>query len=295
MGREIRRVPTDFDHPIGEIWPGFLMPRELALPECRHCGGEGLSPYGMHLQSLWYGNKPFRPEDNGSTPHTTSTPAVRAFAERNILRAPEFYGRGESAIIREAQRLADLWNGMWMSHLNADDVAALVDGGDLRNLTHTHTDAGWVPKDPAPTLTPGQVNQFMIETFGCGGSTCLTAMRARAAREGKNIECDTCGGWGNVATPEQRAAHNAWQSTPPPEGDGWQMWSTTTEGHPMSPVFPTGQELATWMSQNPCGFGGATVSLAAAMTMVSGDGWAPSMVADAHGVRDGITTMGDAQ
>lgn len=37
MGREIRRVPLDFDAPLCEVWEGFLMPRELQLPQCPSC------------------------------------------------------------------------------------------------------------------------------------------------------------------------------------------------------------------------------------------------------------------
>mgnify|MGYP001570952870 CR=1 FL=1 len=29
MGREIRRVPLDFDHPLNETWPGFLSPAKF--------------------------------------------------------------------------------------------------------------------------------------------------------------------------------------------------------------------------------------------------------------------------
>jgi len=41
MGRELKRVPLDFDHPIDEIWPGYLMPDEMSLPKCTDCDGEG--------------------------------------------------------------------------------------------------------------------------------------------------------------------------------------------------------------------------------------------------------------
>ncbi len=29
MGREIKRVPLDFDAPLGEVWTGYLMPDDL--------------------------------------------------------------------------------------------------------------------------------------------------------------------------------------------------------------------------------------------------------------------------
>ena len=36
----------------------------------------------------------------------------------------------------------------------------------------------------------------------------------------------------------------------PPEGEGWQLWETTTEGAPVSPVFKTPEELAEWCEEN---------------------------------------------
>lgn len=36
----------------------------------------------------------------------------------------------------------------------------------------------------------------------------------------------------------------------PPEGEGYQLWETTTEGSPMSPVFKTLNELCRWCSEN---------------------------------------------
>ena len=36
----------------------------------------------------------------------------------------------------------------------------------------------------------------------------------------------------------------------PPEGEGWQLWGTTSEGEPRSPVFKTPEELADWCAEN---------------------------------------------
>lgn len=41
MGREVRRVPVDFDWPINKVWQGFLMPERLQCPDCESCGGAG--------------------------------------------------------------------------------------------------------------------------------------------------------------------------------------------------------------------------------------------------------------
>lgn len=290
MSRQVRRVPIDFDWPLKETWGGYLMPDELRLPKCPDCDGGGYSPEARHLHNLWYGYVPFSPEDNGSTPLTPETPAVRARAERNVTTAPEYYGTGEGATYWEAQRLADHWNSSWAHHLNADDVAALVAGGRLYDFTHTWKRGdGWQPIDPPVMPAPGQVNEWSILSFGHDSINAHIAIRARCEREGSPVTCATCDGEGNIGTPEQRAAHEAWEETKPPTGEGWQLWETTSEGSPTSPVFASGDELAVWMSQNPCGFGGDAISLETAMTWVHGDGWAPSMISVGGCLMDGVT------
>lgn len=42
----------------------------------------------------------------------------------------------------------------------------------------------------------------------------------------------------------------------PPEGDGYQLWETTSEGSPASPVFESAEELAEWCEENATVFAG---------------------------------------
>ena len=41
----------------------------------------------------------------------------------------------------------------------------------------------------------------------------------------------------------------------PPTGEGYQLWETTTEGSPTSPVFETLDELCEWCAENATTFG----------------------------------------
>jgi hypothetical protein len=41
----------------------------------------------------------------------------------------------------------------------------------------------------------------------------------------------------------------------PPKGEGYQLWETTSEGSPQSPVFKTLDELCTWCARNATTFG----------------------------------------
>lgn len=297
MGREVKRVPLDFDAPLEEVWQGYLMPDELTLPQCPECGGQGDSPRARELMAYWYGKIPFRPGYNGSTPLTPQTPAVRAFAERNVSHAPGFYGNTEADIVREATRLADLWNGQWSHHLNADDVAALVEEGRLWSLTKTWTKAdGWQPKDPPVMPTPKQVNEWSISGgFGHDAINAWIVIKARCTREGVPDTCSRCGGNGEVGTEQQRAAHEAWTATEPPEGEGWQLWETVSEGSPISPVFDSPEGLAHWMTRNNCTVSGPMPDLESALRFVRA-GWAPTIFGSAAtGVIDGTQWVGSQE
>lgn len=46
----------------------------------------------------------------------------------------------------------------------------------------------------------------------------------------------------------------------PPRGEGWQLWETTSEGSPTSPVFKTAEELAIWCEINATVFAGDKAS-----------------------------------
>lgn len=286
-------MPLDFDWPLNKVWSGFLLPDELGEETCAVCDGSGYSGYARMLNARWYGHIPFDPAETGSKPYTTETPEVRAFAERNLAHSPQYYGTGFLARDREARRLADLFNSQWSHHLDQTDVDALVESGRLVDFTHTWVKGdGWQPIEPVPTVTPEQVNAWSMVGFGHDSINASIVVRARCERDGQPVECADCGGHGSREKYEgQRAEAEAWEAAEPPTGDGWQLWETTSEGSPISPVFPSGDELAEWMSQNPCGFAKARIDLDTARSWVHGSGWSPSMIGGPTGVTDGITAM----
>lgn len=302
MGREIMRVRLDFDWPLNKVYEGRLSPERLRETPCSACEG-GYSPRATELKNLWYGYVPFRPEDNGSTPFTIGTPEVRAFAERNVSRSPEFYGHGDDAVRREAQRLCDLWNGQWSHHLDADDVAALIEAGRLRDFTHDFDpdrDPRFQPIDPPPDITPEMVNRWSLCGFGHDSINQFVVATARCEREGVPSVCQVCDGHGShEAYPGQRAEAEAWEPSDPPTGDGWQLWETTSEGSPVGPVFATAEELAQWLTTEE---GGSAVGFGRSCTPMTiesargfvGEGWAPSMIGNAGGLHDGAEYVGTA-
>lgn len=295
MGREVKRVPLAFDWPLNEVWSGYLSPDKFAPVPCSACDGQGWSPDARRLYDVWYGRVPFKPEDNGCLPLRPDTPAVRAFAERNIAQAPEFYGTGEIAIVREACRLAALWNGQWRHHLSQVDVDALLEAGRLRDFTHRWTRAdGWQPREPAVRPTAAQVNEWSLRSFGHDSCNAWAVIDARCDRYRASKLCGTCAGEGSFeAYPGQRAEAEAWEETEPPEGDGWQLWQTVSEGSPISPVFGSAEELARWMASPAYTWGAADgrLSYAAALNFVRA-GWAPTAIGTAEGLVSGVEYVG---
>lgn len=62
--------------------------------------------------------------------------------------------------------------------------------------------------------------------------------------------------------------------TEPPEGEGWQLWKTVSEGSPASPVFATDEEVAEWMVNDARGLSRAS-SMDVARRFIE-EGWAPT-------------------
>jgi hypothetical protein len=236
------------------VWKGYTEPwDEFHFPECQVCHGTGYSFYAQVLQDRWYGKAPFHPAETGSTLLTAATPEVRAFAERNVSNSPDYYGTGEVAIVREAERLCDLWNKAWSHHLDQDDVDVLVEADRLRDFTHRFNPDGegldrWIPTGHHPTAE--EVNRWSIKSFGHDSINCWVVVEAACERAGRPYTCGHCEGHGNTATDEQRQAADEVETYEPPLGAGWQLWETTSEGSPTSPVFSTAEALAEWCETN---------------------------------------------
>lgn len=272
MGRDIKRVPLDFDAPRGKVWAGYLMPGELEEEQCSPCEGMGYSPEALRLRNQWWGYVPFDPADTGSEPFTVDTPEVRAFAERNVGNDPGFYGSSDGAIVREARRLLRYWNTMWQHHLSQGDVDVLVAEGELREFTHTYTNGEWEPVEPAPTVTAERVNRWSIGNFMAHNCSEWPLIKARCKALGVSHTCVECDGHGSVERyPGQRLDARLWKSTEPPKGEGWQLWETTSEGSPQSPVFATPEELAGWCEANATVFGQMTATYGEWYRMITGD------------------------
>ena len=102
---------------------------------------------------------------------------------------------------------------------------------------------------------------------------------------GEKDYCAVCEGEGTVSPEVKLPAYAvgelpSWFSVEVLSKDfGWQMWATTSEGSPMSPVLDTPEELAHWLADSKASaFGGMTATYDEWLRMITGSGSAPSAV-----------------
>lgn len=198
--RQVRRVPLDFDAPLGEVWEGYRMPDELRPPRCQACEGTGWSPTYRWLQATFYANP------------LTGTPG-------------------------------------WYDCLTQGDVDELVAQDRLRHWQPDGSQRGgrWVavPRDAADVnANQRRALRDRDRELDHDGTNLYLLARRRCALLGASDVCERCDGRTFDCTPQQYAAYQAWTLTQPPAGDGWQLWETTTDGAPITPVFATADELA---------------------------------------------------
>lgn len=227
MGREVKRVPMDFDWPQGQTWEGYLSPDRLRESKCPDCEN-GLSPDGELIQGIAYMlvglADDVRAQQHGRQMHPYLSP-IHEIA----------YVRGRP---RPTPRFEEFVKGL-------------------------------LPEDRGPSLggrQPYEMARRLIELAGL---------------DDKWDYCPTCAGYGSVEKyPGQRAEAEAWEPTEPPEGEGWQMWETTSEGSPMSPVFATAEALAAWLAETGAStFGSHTATREQWFKILTGEDFAHVQIA----------------
>lgn len=283
MGREVRRVPLDFDAPLKGTWQGYENPYMAKLISCTHCEGSGDSPEARRLKNKWYGFcDTFNPEETGSTPLTVEHPTI--VQRCGGLHLQNLHQRGH---------LARLFNSRWSCHLSQDDVDVLVEAGRLREFTHDWTGkGGWVEKTPAVKPVAAQVNEWALTGMGHDSINCYLIIKARLAKEGVSSTCEHCAGEGSSwPTEEDRLRSEAWERTEPPVGEGWQMWQTVSDG-PYTPVFKTPEELARYCADHPWGAEASNpVSYETWLSFIQKESSAPSFVGTSDGLVSGVQAL----
>ncbi len=205
MGREIKRVPVDFDWPLDKIWHGYVNPHCEDCPDCEAGYSNTYRLVAKHINSFVW--------------------------DTDALKQSEEYCTITTFLCeREPHRFL-------LGHDSLDAMHAIKKLGELAGLPN-----GW-------------------------GT------------------CQTCGGDG--IHPDYKEVYEAWESEEPPEGDGWQVWETVSEGSPISPVFSDSYLLIDWLKEQ--GY-----SRDAARAFVERQ-WAPSMVmaisSDGVQIKDDIESL----
>jgi len=222
MGRKLKRVSLSFKWPLNQVWVGYINPYKSV--QCKICEGSGLSPEMKELHDSWYTH----------------------------LRTDGKEG--------------------WGHHLDEQDVAALLKASRLwdftripindeqRELVKKRVASGkhnsWLPFDNGVIPTPEQVNEWSRKGIGHDGLNHWVCVKARAKRLGIKQNCPYCKGKGHFwFSKEIEKKAERFKGRNPPKGRGYQLWETTSEGSPISPVFKTMDELCGWAADNASTFG----------------------------------------
>ena len=133
------------------------------------------------------------------------------------------------------------------------------------NITQDEVDALWdenrLHRDFKEKPTAQQVNEWSKHGFGHDSINHYICYTTRAKRLGVYGYCEYCGGDGELwQSDEIKALHDNWDGIEPPTGDGFQLWETTSEGSPTSPVFETLEALCEWCEANATTFASYTAT-----------------------------------
>ena len=205
-----------------------------------------------------------------------------------------------SALIKECYAVG------WNRYLDDDDVKVLVKADRLWDFTRIPINEeqekivkvkianggnSWLPFNNGRIPTPEEINAWSCRGFGHDSINSSICIRERLKRAGiDNYQCSSCKGNGELKMPRKfKKACKNWTRFDPPEGKGYQLWSTTTEGHPMSPVFDTPEKLAEYLSNNNVSsFGDDICTYEQWLKFIVGPKWAPSAIVINGELKSGV-------
>jgi len=246
MGREIKRVPLDFDWELDKTWEGFLNPHYRDCPDCESGSTASADVLDQLVRLLLLAG-----EQSCAPPQHMNNPNL-------IFPHPYLKAIGISSKHQLGDTLHEVTTGL----------------------------AGRPPSSPF-----GHVS--------CDSWAAKKAILKAAGLDEKWGWCPNCGG--DDLHPDCKEAYEAWEETPVPEGEGWQLWETVSEGSPVSPVFVSPEKLIDWMCSPDAVRARNSLdkepwSRAAAESFVRGSGWAPSFMSTPDGkVTDGVEACGEGE
>lgn len=164
----------------------------------------------------------------------------------------------------------------WYDKITQDEVQALVDEGRLTDFTHTWKQGeGWKRRKDGYIPTAAEVNacQHQRGSRSHDAINRWILIETRAKRYGVYGKCPVCNGDGTLPHPNEaiRKLYEEWTEYEPPMGVGYQLWETTSEGSPISPVFASAEQLADWCAENATIFAGEKTSAENWLNMFHGE------------------------
>jgi hypothetical protein len=242
VSRELYRVPLDFDWPLRKVWKGFINPYYQPCPEeangkCfrgQTAAGEWLSAI-CHLLGM-----------------------IGEEAEQNTPEQLEHF-----------KRVGRIYPHPCLAQWPQVPVANIPRGASKQEI------AEYLRKPPKILPLDAELADFIKKLakeetlrYSSRYSIRCALLAAAGITDEEWGLCQVCHGEGHdPATKDQR---EAWKKTPPPAGEGWQIWETVSEGSPVSNVYATKEELIAYLISQ-----GYTEN--AAENFCEG-GWVPSAV-----------------
>lgn len=213
----------------------------------------------------------------------------RGFVNPHYAKRRECVACGGSGSTTAGQRLGDLVSLLMLS----GDDALRGECHPYLCATPLYSTSGKTCGADMAELTAGLAGRppSFLGHDACDKWTAKKKIIAAAGLPKEWGECQECGGEGEIwQPPEAKQAADDWEPIEPPTGDGYQIWETVSEGSPISPVFATPENLARHMA---CTRWGADTgsSVETWLKFINGPGWAPSMVIDKNGIRNGVDAV----
>jgi hypothetical protein len=241
MGRELKRVPLDFDWPLNKVWRGYVNPFGGPCPEDGKTCWNGNTAAGKWLDAV-AGLLSVIGGDAADAPRAEELrrrgriyphPYLEEWPQAPRTETP----RAVMAAIREMPEQGDRMRALHDYH-RANPSQLLPLTPEIVALT-----TGLSGRSPERAFGHDAIDRWSI----------CKAIRDAAKLPESWGTCPACEG--HADDPAQRKQAEAWEREHPPFGDGYQLWETTSEGSPISPVFPTLDALCEWAADNATTFG----------------------------------------
>lgn len=226
MGRELKRVPLDFSWPLNKVWDGYINHEHRPCPEDGQSCFDGYTGGARWLERIL-------------RLLTTAAMESRGISSRKEMLARQEQEQKRSRIYPHPY-LRNMPNAPYSLRPGADildsssyeitpiteDLVQLIERITGKSTqTHPHDDEPWDLRD------------HLLQAAGVPSTW---------------GQCPVCNG--DCVDPAVKDKVDAWQRTNPPTGSGFQLWGTTNEGSPLSPVFATLDELCAWCEPNATTF-----------------------------------------